>query len=80
MLLGVSQDLWQIKIPLKIKTFMWYLKKGVISTKDKTRMGIENVASVTLQNPYNIFFLDCVYSKFLWRAVHILLEFHPLGT
>ena len=30
----VSQDLWQIKVPMKIKVFLWYLKKGVILTKD----------------------------------------------
>ena len=25
---------WKAKIPLKIKVFLWYLKKGVILTKD----------------------------------------------
>ena len=25
---------WKIKVPLKIKIFMWYLKKGVVLTKD----------------------------------------------
>uniref|UniRef100_A0A0A9D097 Reverse transcriptase zinc-binding domain-containing protein n=1 Tax=Arundo donax TaxID=35708 RepID=A0A0A9D097_ARUDO len=26
--------LWKLKIPLKIKIFLWYLCKGVILTKD----------------------------------------------
>jgi len=30
----VSQDIWQTKLPMKIKIFMWYLKRGVILTKD----------------------------------------------
>jgi len=30
----VSQDLWQIKIPTRIKIFLWYLKRGVVLTKD----------------------------------------------
>jgi hypothetical protein len=30
----VPQDIWQIKVPMKIKIFLWYLKKGVILTKD----------------------------------------------
>ena len=30
----VSQDIWQIKVPMKIKVFLWYLKKGVVLTKD----------------------------------------------
>jgi hypothetical protein len=30
----VSQDIWQIKIPIRIKIFLWYLKRCVILTKD----------------------------------------------
>ena len=30
----VMQEIWQMKIPLKTKIFMWFLKKGVILTKD----------------------------------------------
>jgi hypothetical protein len=30
----MSQDLWQIKIPSRIKIFLWYLKRCVILTKD----------------------------------------------
>jgi hypothetical protein len=26
--------LWKMKIPLRIKIFMWYLKRGVVLTKD----------------------------------------------
>jgi hypothetical protein len=26
--------LWKLKIPLKIKIFMWYLKRGMVLTKD----------------------------------------------
>jgi hypothetical protein len=29
----VSRDIWQIKIPTRIKIFLWYLKRGVILTK-----------------------------------------------
>ena len=33
---GVPRDisLWKIKVPLKIKIFLWYLRQGVILTKD----------------------------------------------
>jgi len=30
----VSQDIWQNKLPMKIKIFLWYLKKDVVLTKD----------------------------------------------
>jgi hypothetical protein len=29
-----NKDFWKLKIPLKIKVFMWYLKRGVTLTKD----------------------------------------------
>jgi len=30
----VSQDIWQTKLPMRIKIFMWYLRRGVTLTKD----------------------------------------------
>ena len=29
-----NKKVWQMKIPLKIKVFTWYLRRGVILTKD----------------------------------------------
>jgi len=58
--ISVSQDIWQIKVPMKIKVFLWYLKKGVVLTRitwlDVTEMVTENVVSVILQKPFNTFF------------------------
>ena len=55
----MSQDIWQIKVPTKIKIFLWYLKKGVILTKDnlvsEAGMVTRNVAFVILQRPFTIF-------------------------
>jgi hypothetical protein len=31
---NMNKQLWKLKVPLKIKIFMWYLKKEVILTKD----------------------------------------------
>ena len=30
----VTQEIWHMKVPLKIKIFLWFLKKRVILTKD----------------------------------------------
>ena len=30
----VIQEIWHMKVSLKIKIFLWFLKKGVIMTKD----------------------------------------------
>lgn len=29
-----NKYIWKLKVPLKIKIFMWFLHKGVILTKD----------------------------------------------
>ena len=29
-----SKHIWKLKIPLKVKIFLWYLCRGIILTKD----------------------------------------------
>jgi hypothetical protein len=31
---NIHKQLWRVKIPLKIKIFMWYMKKAVVLMKD----------------------------------------------
>jgi hypothetical protein len=31
---NINKQLWWVKIPLKIKIFMWYMKKEIVLTKD----------------------------------------------
>jgi hypothetical protein len=33
-LTNMNKQLWKLKVPLKIKIFMWYLKREVVLTKD----------------------------------------------
>jgi hypothetical protein len=77
----VSQDIWQIKVPTKIKNFLWYLKKGVILTKDnlvrRHWIGDTTCAFCHLPETIRHLFLDCFYAKFLWRAVHMLFGISP---
>lgn len=77
----VSQDIWRIKIPSKIKVSMWYLKQGVVLTKDNLarRNWHGDIRCSFCYLPENIqhLFLDCFYAKSLWRAVHILFGIAP---
>ena len=40
-------------------------------------MVTRGAAFVTLPKPFNTFFFDCLYAKFLWRAVHLLFGISP---
>jgi hypothetical protein len=31
---NLNKQLWKLKVPLKIKIFLWYLRKEVVLTKD----------------------------------------------
>jgi len=77
----VPQDIWQTKLPLKIKIFMWYLKRGVILTKDnlaRRNWHGDKTCSVchSLETTQHLFF-NCSYAKFLWRSIHILFAIPP---
>jgi len=40
---SANKSLWKLKIPLKIKILLWYLKRGVILTKDNLTPNTQNL-------------------------------------
>jgi hypothetical protein len=66
---------WNSKIPLKIKVFMWYLRKGVVLTKDnlgrRNWQGDKICVFCSGNESIQHLFFDCHFAKFIWRAVHI---------
>ncbi|WVZ49915.1 hypothetical protein U9M48_001231 [Paspalum notatum var. saurae] len=53
---------WALKVPLNIKIFLWYLKRGVVLTKDNlARRAISIVLSVMQMKRYNIFSLPATW-------------------
>jgi hypothetical protein len=52
----LKKYIWKMKVPLKIKVFMWFLHRKVILTKDdlikNNGMEMKNVAFVITRNPY----------------------------
>ena len=61
---------------------MWYLKRGVVLTKDNLarRNWNGNKACYCCNKPATIqhLFVECHYAKFLWRAIHLVLGIPPL--
>jgi hypothetical protein len=74
--------IWKLKLPLKIKCFLWYLKRGVILTKDNLirrnwRGGKQCVFYAQTETIQHIFF-KCHFAKFIWTGVHIVLNIPKL--
>jgi hypothetical protein len=72
----LSREIWRAKMPMKIKIFIWYLKRGVILTKDnlsRRNWNGEKIYSFCYINEsIQHLFFNCAYANFLWRAVHLL--------
>jgi hypothetical protein len=64
---------WKLKLPLKTKIFTWYLKRGVVLTKDnlirRNWKGSKTCAFCSHPETIQHLFFDCHVAKFIWRAV-----------
>jgi hypothetical protein len=67
--------LWKLKIPLRIKIFLWYLKRGVVLTKDNLARrnwhGCKQCVFCSHPETIQHLFFDCHFARFLWRAVQV---------
>jgi hypothetical protein len=67
--------LWKIRIPLKIKVFIWLLYRDAILTKDNLvkRNWQGNVRCCFCDSLETIqyLFFDCALVKFIWRVMQI---------
>jgi len=72
---------WKLKLPLKIKVFMWYLYKGVILTKDNLARrqwkGDRKCCFCSTNETIQHLLFDCHYAKFMWRIVLISFNLKP---
>jgi hypothetical protein len=78
---GVPYDVssWKAKVPLKIKIFLWYLRQGVILTKDnlakrKWKGGTECCFCSAHETIQHLFF-DCPVAWLIWSIVSITFDF-----
>jgi hypothetical protein len=79
--LSRSLHFWKIKVPLRIKIFMWFVHKGVILTKDNLtkRNWVGNSRCCFCDHNESIkhLFLECPLAKLLWRSIHIAFNVNP---
>jgi hypothetical protein len=67
---NMKKQLWRLKVPLKIKISMWYLKKEVVLIKDNLARrkcdGSKQCSFCLYDDTIHHLFYDCYYARFLW--------------
>ena len=76
-----SKHVWDVKVPLKIKVFMWFVHKQVILTKDnlikRNWTGPTRCSFCDRDETIKHLFFDCPFARVLWRTVHIAFNITP---
>uniref|UniRef100_A0A453IUH4 Reverse transcriptase zinc-binding domain-containing protein n=1 Tax=Aegilops tauschii subsp. strangulata TaxID=200361 RepID=A0A453IUH4_AEGTS len=75
------KHVWAVKVPLKIKVFMWFVHKQVILTKEnltkRNWTGPTRCSFCDRDETIKHLFLDCPLAKILWPTVHIAFNITP---
>jgi hypothetical protein len=73
--------LWKIRVPLKIKVFMWFLHKKVLLIKDnlikRKWKGNDKCCFCDQKETVQHLFLQCPLAKMVWRIVHMAFSITP---
>ena len=71
---NTNKKLWKLKIPLKIKIFLWYLKQGVILTKDnlarRNWQGSQQYCFCYEDETIQHLFFGCRVTRLVWASVY----------
>ena len=69
----LKKYLWKMKVPLKIKIFMWFVYKKVILTKDnlvkRNWHGCVKCCFCDQDETIQHLFISCPFTKMLWRII-----------
>jgi hypothetical protein len=73
--------IWKIKVPLKIKIFMWFLYRKVILTKDNLAKrnwnGCKKCAFCDSDESINHLFFYCPFARLVWRVIQFTFNIPP---
>jgi hypothetical protein len=73
--------LWKIKVPLKIRIFMWFLNRKEILTKDnlvkRNWTRDKKCAFCDKEETIEHLFLKCKFARLVWRVVHFTFNMPP---
>ena len=70
-----------MKIPVKIKVFTWYLRRGVILTKDNLVKRNWHGSTKCMFCPHDEtikhLFFECSFARSIWSAIQIVSNLYP---
>jgi hypothetical protein len=74
--------IWKMKVPLKIRIFMWFLHRKVLLTKDnlakRNWKGSKKCCFCAQDESIQHLFISCRLAKIVWRIVYMAFKiFHP---
>lgn len=73
--------IWKLKIPSKVKKFMWFLDRQVILTKDnlakRNWQGSLKCCFCDADESIQHLFLSCHLARIIWRIIFITFNFPP---
>jgi hypothetical protein len=77
----LKKYIWKMKVPLKIRIFMWFLHRKVILTKDnlvkRNWQGCVKCCFCDQDETIQHLFIDCPFAKMLWRIVFLTFNIPP---
>ena len=69
---NLNKDMWKMKIPLKIEIFLWYLRCGVVLTKDNLAKGNwygnQHCCLCHENETIQHLFFDCRFTRLIWAT------------
>ena len=73
--------IWKLRVPLKIRIFMWFLQKKVILTKDNLirRRWTRSKQCVFYHSDETVehLFISCPFARNIWRLIHFTFNISP---
>ena len=76
-----NRKIWKMKIPLKIKIFAWYLRRGVILTKDnlvkRNWHGSTKCVFCHQDETIKHLFFQCKFARSIWSVIQVASNLYP---
>jgi hypothetical protein len=76
-----NHKIWKMKVPLKVKIFAWYLRKGVVLTKDNlvkwSWYGSPQCVFCQHNETIKHLFFKCNFARSIWSVIQMASNLYP---